>query len=108
MSHLPVSQRVAEPGMEETVKGCHPVAESKSGQGLKGQKRGGMGQCGLMQVRDPVKKCFPHLCLHQEPGRGPAPAHQVQGDAENPTRLGWNLLWTKVQATWSSVQSPRG
>lgn len=63
-------------------------------------QRGKEGQAwvsaGLKPVRDPVEKCLPHLCLRPEPRRGPALAQQVLGDAENPTRLGWNLLRTTV------------
>ena len=104
MSHLPASQHTAEPGMEDTVDGCHPMAESKSGHRLKGQRRGGADRCSLRPVRDPAEKCFPRLCLCQEPGRGPSPPKQAQGDAETPTRFGWNLLGTKSPG--DSVKRP--
>ena len=100
MSHLPASQHMAEPGMEDTVDGCHPMAESKSGHGLKGQRRGGGDGCSLKPVRDPAEMCFPHLCLRQEPGRGPDPPKQAQGDAEDSTRFGWSLLGTKSPSDW--------
>ena len=90
--------------MEDTVDGCHPMAESKSGHRLKGQRRGGADRCSLRPVRDPAEKCFPRLCLCQEPGRGPSPPKQAQGDAETPTRFGWNLLGTKSPG--DSVKRP--
>ena len=104
MSHLPASQHMAEPGMEDTVDGCHPMAESKSGHRLKGQRRGGADRCSLKPVRDPAEKCFPRLCLRQEPGRGPSPPKQAQGDAKTPTRFGWILLGTKSPG--DSVKRP--
>ena len=94
--------------MEDTVDGCHPMAESKSGHGLKGQRRGGGDRCGLKPVRDPAEMCFPHLCLRQEPGRGPDPPKQAQGDAETRPGLAGAYSGLKVQVTGSSVQSPRG
>lgn len=108
MSHLPASQHMAEPGMEDTVDGCHPMAESKSGHGLKGQRRGGADQCSLKLVRDPAEMCFPHLCLRQEPGREPDPPKQAQGDAKTRPGLAGACSGLKVQVTQSSVQSPRG
>ena len=90
--------------MEDTVDGCHPMAESKSGHGLKGQRRGGADRCSLKLVRDPAEKCFPRLCLRQEPGRGPSPPKQAQGDAETPTRFSWSLLGIKSPS--DSVKRP--
>lgn len=72
-SHLPVSQHRAEPGMEETVHGCLPMTESKSGQGPEGKRKAGMGQCWPEPVRDPIKKGLPYLCMWQEVRRRAQP-----------------------------------
>lgn len=63
---------------------------SKSGQGLKGAKKGRHGvHAGPKQGESPMEKCLPHWCLQHEPRKGPPLAQKVWGTLRiNPTRLG--------------------
>lgn len=51
---------------------------ASQGHGLKGQEEEARIQVQPEAGEDPAEKCFPCLCLRQEPGRGPSPPKQAQ------------------------------
>lgn len=88
--------------MEDTVNGCHPMTESKSGQGLKraqkGKEKGHGFGAGLKPVKNPMEKCLPRLCLQQEPREGSSLAQQVWGNTGNPT--GNAEICSRLKSEW--------
>lgn len=106
-SHLPDSQHVAEPGMEETVHGCLPVIGSRAGQDWKGQSKAGLGPCWPEASEGPHQDVpSSPVCAAGRKKGGPAWMQEVWEDTEHLTGLGWNLLQAAVGVAGSSVQCP--